>query len=211
MTMTLETVASESESELAARFTREAQPLIGSLFYRARRLTRNHADAEELLQETLLGAYSGFRNFQPGTNFKAWIFRILHNRWCTDYRRRLRRPDEVMTDYADWEAGQGAICLAEAASSAETQALAAFTHSDVRAAMRPLPTGIREALYYKVIAGYSYAETAALMDIPIGTVLSRVSRGRRRLRVALAHLAPARYDCNPVKRASASRNLGIET
>jgi len=203
MTTTLETIPSESEAELAGRFTREAQPLIGALFRQARRLTRNHADAEELLQETLLNAYSGFPNFQPGTNFKAWIFRILHNRWCSDHRRRLRRPDEVLTDYADREAGQGAICLAEAASSAETQALAAFAHSDVRAAMGPLPAGIREALYYNIVAGYSYAETAAMMDVPIGTVISRVSRGRRRLRIALAQVAPGGYDCAAVESESA--------
>jgi RNA polymerase sigma factor (sigma-70 family) len=143
------------------------------------------------------------RNFQPGTNFKAWIFRILHNRWCSDHRKRLRRPDEVLVDYADWEAGQGAVCQAEAASSAETQALAAFAHSDVRAAMGTLPAGIREALFYNTVAGYSYAETAAMMDVPVGTVMSRVSRGRRRLRSALAHVAPGGYDCAAVKSESA--------
>jgi RNA polymerase sigma-70 factor (ECF subfamily) len=190
MTTTLETVPPESDAELACRFAREAQPLTGALFRHARRLTRNHADAEELLQETLLNAYSDFRNFQPGTNFKAWTFRIMHNRWCSDHRRRLRSPDEVLADYADWKAGQGAVRLAVAASSAETQALAAFAHSDIPAAMGTLPTGIREALYYNIVAGYSYAETAAMMDVPIGTVMSRVSRGRRRLRIALAHLAP---------------------
>jgi RNA polymerase sigma factor (sigma-70 family) len=190
MTTTLETVPSESDAELASRFAREAQPLIGALLRHARRLTRNHTDAEELLQDTLLNAYSGFRNFQPDTNFKAWIFRILHNRWCSDHRKKLRRPDEVLADYADWEAGQGAARLAEAASSAETQALAAFAHSDARAAMEPLPTGIRETLYYNIVAGYSYAETATMMDVPIGTVTSRLSRGRRRLRIALAHAAP---------------------
>jgi RNA polymerase sigma factor (sigma-70 family) len=201
MPMTLETVSLESEAEFAGRFAREAQPLIGALFRHARRLTRNHADAEELLQETLLNAYSGFRNFQPGTNFNAWIFRILHNRWCSDYRRRLRRPDEVLIDYLDSEASRGALCLREAASSAETQALAAFAHSDVRAAMGPLPAGIRETLYYNIVAGYSYAETAAMMDVPIGTVMSRVSRGRRRLRIALAHVAPSGYDCDAVNSA----------
>jgi RNA polymerase sigma factor (sigma-70 family) len=203
MTITRKTVAPESEAELAARFTREAQPLIGALRRHAWRLTRNHADADELLQETLFNAYSGFRNFQPGTNFKAWIFRIQRNRWCTDHRRRLRRPDEVLTDYADWAAGQGAIYLREAASSAETQALATFAHSDVRAAMGPLPAGIRETLYYNIVAGYSYAETAAMMDIPIGTVMSRLSRGRRRLRIALAHIAPGSHHHAAVKSQSA--------
>jgi RNA polymerase sigma factor (sigma-70 family) len=205
MTTALGTVPSESEAELAGRFTREVQPLIGALRRHAWRLTRNHADAEELLQETLLNAYSGFRNFQPGTNFNAWIFRILHNRWCSDRRRRMRRPDEVLTDYADWAAGHGAVGPAEATSSAETQALAAFAHSDVRAAMGPLPAGIRETLYYNVVAGYSYAETAAMMDVPIGTVMSRLSRGRRRLRIALAHVAPREYDCAAVKSDSAGR------
>jgi RNA polymerase sigma factor (sigma-70 family) len=199
MTLAFETVAPESQAELAARFTREARPLIGALRRHAWRLTRNHADADELLQETLLNAYSGFRNFQPGTNFKAWIFRIQHNRWCTDHRRRLRRPDEMLTDYADWAAGQGATGPAEVTSSAETQALAAFALSDVHAAMGPLPAGMREALYYNVVAGYSYAETAAMMDIPIGTVMSRLSRGRRRLRITLARTAPGGHHHDPEK------------
>ena len=89
--------------DLAARFALEAEPLLDALSRRAHRLTFNHAEAEELLQDRMLHAFSGFRTFEPGTNFRAWMFRILHNRWCSTYRSRQRRPTEVLTQFSDWE------------------------------------------------------------------------------------------------------------
>lgn len=172
--------------DLAARFAREAEPLLDALSRRAQRLTFNHADAEELLQDTMLHAFSGFRTFEPGTNFRAWMFRILHNRWCSTYRSRQRRPAEVLTQHSDWEIGQKSANAPRAGSSAEAEALASFSHSDVHVAMGALPPVIREAIYLTIVAGYSYAETAAMMDVPLGTVMSRVARGRKRLRIALA-------------------------
>jgi RNA polymerase sigma factor (sigma-70 family) len=176
----------DSRPDLAARFALEAAPVLDALSRRAHRLASNHANAEELLQDAMLHAYSGFRTFEPGTDFRAWMFRILHNRWCSTYRSRQRRPDEVLTEYTDWESSYAP----KAKRSAEEEALAAFTHSEAHRAMGALPNGIRDALFLTIVAGFSYAETAALMDIPLGTVTSRVARGRKRLRIALAHAVP---------------------
>jgi RNA polymerase sigma factor (sigma-70 family) len=209
MTTSFESLMSESETDLAGRFAREAEPLIDALSRQAQRLTHNHADAEELLQDTMLHAYSGFRSFEPGTNFKAWMFRILHNRWCSTHRRRQRRPGEVLTDHIEWGTNQEAAYAPQARSSAETEALAAFPHSDVHAAMGTLPIAIREAVYYTLVAGYTYAETAAMMDVPLGTVMSRVFRGRSRLRIALAHVVP--IDAVPVAVTEAGRGSTLGT
>jgi len=183
MTATLDT-----NSDLAGRFARETEPLMDALARRAQHLTQNHADAEELLQDAMLHAYSGFHGYRPGTNFRAWMFRILHNRWCSNYQRRQRRPAEMLTDDIEW--GHVTAYAPQTGRSAEAEALGSFAHSDVRTAMGALPIGIREALYYTVVAGYSYAETATMIGVPLGTVMSRVSRGRKRLRVALAHVVP---------------------
>jgi RNA polymerase sigma factor (sigma-70 family) len=174
---------------LAARFAREAEPLMDALSRRAQNLAFNHADGEELLQDTMLHAYAGFRTFEQGTNFRAWIFRILHNRWCSTYRSTQRRPGEVLSEFVGWETSPKRAYVSDVGRSAEAEALAAFTYSDVHTAMGALPIGFREAIYYTVLAGYSYAETAALLNVPLGTVMSRVFRGRERLRIALTDVA----------------------
>jgi RNA polymerase sigma-70 factor (ECF subfamily) len=189
MTITAPPSAIESDADLASRFAREAVPHFDALSRRARRLTYCDADAEDLLQDTLLHAYKGFRSFQPGTNLKAWLFRILQNRWISTHRYKERRPAEVSVDeVGDWELANGVTRLSSARCSAESEVLEALTDNDIRAALASLPDGIRTVMYYAGVEGYTYAETAALMNIPIGTVMSRVSRGRHRLRVALAHL-----------------------
>lgn len=169
-------------ADLAARFARDVEPLIDVLSRGARRLTRNHADAEDLLQDALLHAYAGFHNFQGGTNLNAWLFRILHNRWVSMYRTRQSRPSEVLVD--DFAEPQ----LTER-RSAEAEALDALPDNEIKAAMDSLPDGFRDAVYYADVQGYTYAETAAILGIPMGTVMSRASRGRQRLRIALAHIA----------------------
>jgi RNA polymerase sigma factor (sigma-70 family) len=180
----------ESDTDLAARFTCETAPLIDMLSRGARRLTRCDADAEDLLQDALMHAYAGFHSFSDGTNFKAWLFRILHNRWISAYRSKQRRPAEVSLDeLTDWDASAGARQLSDAPRSAEAEFLDALPNNDIRSAMATLPEGSRTAMYYADVLEYTYAETAVLMDIPIGTVMSRVSRARKRLRFALAHLA----------------------
>jgi RNA polymerase sigma-70 factor, ECF subfamily len=190
--------AAESEAELAARFASEAIPLCGALARRARRLTRCEADAEDLLQDTVLHAYRGFRSFQDGTNLNAWLFRILYNTWVSRHRRRAvpaEVPLDVITD--------GVTQLSAAHHSAEMEVLDVMPDDDIRAALAALPDGIRTAVYYVGVERYTYAETAALMNVPIGTVMSRVSRGRHRLRIALSHLDHRREQIGPAEQCSA--------
>lgn len=180
----------ESDTDLAARFSSEVQPLHDMLSRGARRLARCDADAEDLLQDTLIHAYAGFDTFAGGTNLKAWLFRILYNRWVSGYRYKQRRPCEIcIDDVAEGQVWDGVRRLAEAPRSAEAEFLDALPDNEIKAAMAMLPEGSRTAIYYADVLDYTYAQTAVLMDVPIGTVMSRVSRARKRLRFALAHRA----------------------
>ena len=173
-------------TDLATQFARETEPLRDVLMRGARRLTRSTVDAEDLLQDTLLHAYIGFHTFQEGTNLKAWLFRILHNRWISTYRARQSRPSEVPVDeIAEWDS-------VVRAASAESEVLDSIPAGDIKAAMNSLPEGFRTAVYLADVQGYTYAETAAMLNIPMGTVMSRASRGRKQLRSALAHSAELR-------------------
>ncbi len=175
-----------TDRHLAAQFAREAEPLFEVLSRGARRLARNAADAEDLLQDTLLHAYAGFQTFQQGSNLQAWLFRILYNRWVSSYRAKQCRPSEVSADeFTERD---------PATRSAEAEVLDTLPDNDVKAAFAALPSGFREAVYYADIEGYTYVETAAILGVPLGTVMSRASRGRQRLRIALAHLAPTSAD-----------------
>ena len=185
--MTMTSVPSTSQSDdRAARFAREAEPLFEVLMRGARRLTRCEADAEDLLQDTLLHAYAGFHTFHDGSNLKAWIFRILYNRWVSTYRAKQRRPSEVSVDAVT---ERDLVTSISQLRSAEDEVLDALPDRDIKAAMGALPESFRAVMYYAAVEGYTYAETAAILGIPHGTVMSRVSRGRQRLRVALAEVA----------------------
>lgn len=184
----------ESDAQLAARFVREAMPFHAVLLRTARRLTRSQADAEDLVQDTLMNAYAGFQRFEPGTNLRAWLFRILHNRWISTHRTKQRRPDTFpVGDITDSDMLGSAIHSAGAERSAEDRALDTFCDKRIRDALLTLPDGFRTVLYYADIEGFTYAETAALMEIPLGTVMSRISRSRERLRAALADVADDRW------------------
>lgn len=172
------TVQGKSERGLAARFTSEVEPSLAALARHSRRLTRSIPEAEDLLQDTLMHAYKGFHTFTEGTNLSAWLFRILHNRWVHSYRRRLRRPTEVAAELA----GVLELTRSEVSPSAESEALSKLTDNVLKEAFGSLPQGVQEVLYYSVMCGYTYAETAKIMDIPAGTVMSRAARGRERLR-----------------------------
>jgi len=201
MTITAIPSTHTSDAELAARFALEVEPLFDVLSRGARRLTRNDADAEDLLQDTLLHAFTGFRTFTDGTNLKAWLFRILHNRWVSTHRYKQRRPAEVSVDnVTEHDLAVDSARLPAGLRSAEDEVLDMLPDNDVKAAMDSLPEAFRTVLYYADVHGYTYAETAAILNVPLGTVMSRVSRGRQRLRVALAHLAPSQADFVPVDR-----------
>lgn len=190
MTTTSVHTLSGADTDLAGRFAREAGPLLDVLMHGALRLTRSTADAEDLLQDTLLHAYAGFHTFRDGSNLKAWLFRILYNRWVSAYRLKKRRPHEVSVDgITEHELTFSAARTPAWPRSAEAEVLDALPDNEIKTAMDGLPDGFRTAIYYAYIQGYTYAETAEILGIPHGTVMSRVSRGRQRLRVALAHVA----------------------
>jgi RNA polymerase sigma-70 factor (ECF subfamily) len=184
MTIAAVPTDTEHDTELKARFAAEVWQHVDQLSRKARALTHNDADAEDLLQETLLHAYTGFHTFTDGTNLKAWLYRIMHNQWINAYRWRERRPAELLSgDITDHH-----LADSRARASAEAEVLDALPDSDIRTAMAALSDGFRMVIYYADIEGYTYAETAAVMGIPIGTVMSRVSRARIQLRRLLAHL-----------------------
>jgi len=191
MTMTSIRSTSEPDQELAARFAREAGPLFDVLGRGARRLARTDADAEDLLQDTLMHAYVGFGTFKDGSNLKAWLFRILYNRWVSAYRAKQCRPSEVPVDaITERDLADSAARLPAGQRSAEAEVLEALPDNEIKAAMDALPEGFRSVVYYADVQGYTYAETAAILGIPHGTVMSRAARGRQRLRLALADIEP---------------------
>ncbi len=179
--------ASEPYQPLAERFADAAGPSFDVLSRVARRMTRCDVDAEDLLQDALLDAYAGFHTFQEGTNVKAWLFRILYNRWVSTYRKSQCRPAEVsVEDITERDLVSSAARAPAGLRSAETEVLEALPDSRIQAAMQDLPEGFGAAVYYTDVHGYTCAETAAILNIPLGTVMSRASRARQRLRIALA-------------------------
>src|SRR3977135_1298615 len=170
----------------AARFVNDALPLVDQLYRAALRYTRTTADAEDLVQETMAKAYAGFHSFTAGSNLRAWLFRIMTNTWITSYRTAQRRPAELLAaDLTD-------VRISAATPSAELAALDAMGDDEVLDALRALPEGQRMVVYYADVEGFRYKEIAAIMDMPLGTVMSRLHRGRRNLRALLVEVAAAR-------------------
>jgi RNA polymerase sigma-70 factor (ECF subfamily) len=166
---------------LEERFERDALPLMPELYAAAMRLTRNPSDAEDLLQEAYLRAYRGFGSFQEGTNLRAWLYRILTNAYINTYRKRQREPQTISADDApEWYLYDQ---LAETGGepSAETEVLESLPDAEVQDALAELPEQFRMAVLLADVEGFSYKEIAEILDIPIGTVMSRLHRGRRAL------------------------------
>jgi RNA polymerase sigma-70 factor, ECF subfamily len=185
--------AYETDAALAERFQRDAVQLMDQLYSGAVRLTQSRADAEDLVQETMLHAYIGFRSFQAGTNLKAWLYRILHNTWIDAYRKQQRRPLEVwLHDVTDPHAARYVATAPTGLCSAEVEVLEALPDMDIQAALLSLPEMYRMAIYYADVEDFSYAEIADIMGIPKGTVMTRLHRGRTQLREALSTLATER-------------------
>ncbi len=178
-----------------ARFADQAMQFMPSLYSAALRMTRNRADAEDLVQETYLRAYRGFPGFEEGTNLKAWLYRILTNTYINSYRARARRPDETeLEDVEDLYLYRrlGGLEGAVRGRSAEDELVDLWPESEVKAAVESLPDQFRMAVLLADIEGFSYREIADILDIPIGTVMSRLHRGRRALQKRLFDFAAER-------------------
>ena len=178
-----------------ATFASDAMPLMSALYSAALRMTRNPADAEDLVQETYLRAYRAYDRFEAGTNLKAWMYRILTNAYINDYRKKQRRPDE--SDLGEVEdlylyRRLGGLEGAALGRSAEDELLDLFSEHEVKEAIEHLPDHYRLPVLLADVEGFAYKEIAEILDVPIGTVMSRLHRGRKRLQAELYEFAERR-------------------
>src|SRR5215469_2511027 len=182
--VTESTLAEPVADDSRARFERDVIPQLSQLYPAALRMTRNPTDAEDLVQETSVKAYAAFHQFRPGTNLRAWLNRILTTTFINVYRKRRREPQQALgSDLQEWQ--MSADRLSPPVQSAESEALDRTTDTDLLRALRDLPNEFRTAVYLADIEGYPYREIAEIMGTPVGTVMSRLHRGRRKIREQL--------------------------
>ena len=195
-----EATTPDKGADVRALFEEQALQYMDQLYAAAMRMTRNPADAADLVQETYVKAYQAFGQFQQGTNLKAWLYRIQTNTFINIYRKNQRNPYQgTIDDLEDWQLG-GAESMTQSTStrSAEAEAIDHLPDNAVKEALQAVPEDFRMAVYYADVEGFSYQEIADIMKTPVGTVMSRLHRGRRMLRDLLADYARDRGIAVPV-------------
>jgi RNA polymerase sigma-70 factor, ECF subfamily len=186
-------MSTETPAERLARFEKDAMPFLDQLYSAALRTTRNPVDAEDLVQETFAKAFAAFHQYKHGTNLKAWLYRILTNTYINSYRKKQRQPlQSDASEVEDYQLARAESHTSRGLRSAETEALDHLPDSDVKRALQEIPEDFRLAVYLADVEGFAYKEIAEIMDTPIGTVMSRLHRGRHQLRDLLSDYARER-------------------
>jgi RNA polymerase sigma-70 factor (ECF subfamily) len=208
--MTSKDLVLESAADRTIRFERDALVFTDQLYAAALRYTKNPEDARDLVQDTYLKAFTSFHQFEEGTNLRAWLYRVLTTTFINTYRKDQRRPQVSQAELEDWQLAEAQSHTSDLGKSAEAEALENLPDNDIKRALQEIPEEFRMVVYLADVEGFSYKEIAEIVGIPAGTVMSRLSRGRKQLREKLAdYAAELGYSVATSKKAVAARESEV--